>query len=152
MSMHTALPYAKCKTSIWIVLDVTFRHRHHHHIIITIIINSQQHRHHHHLRLVHIGLIPTRVVARWLTHWGRVTHICVSNLTIIGSDNGLSPDGRQVIIWTNSVILSIGILGTNFSEMLLEILTFSFNNMRLKVSSGKWRPFCLGPNVLSLPF
>ena len=22
----------------------------------------------------------------WLTHWGRVTHICVSKLTIIGSD------------------------------------------------------------------
>ena len=26
-----------------------------------------------------------------LTHWGRVTHICVSKLTTIGSDNGLSP-------------------------------------------------------------
>ena len=33
-----------------------------------------------------------------LTHWGRVTHICVSNLTIIGSDNGLSPERRQAII------------------------------------------------------
>ena len=29
------------------------------------------------------------------THWGRVTHICVSKLTVIGSDNGLSPDQRQ---------------------------------------------------------
>ena len=29
-----------------------------------------------------------------LTHWGRVTHICVNELTTIGSDNGLSP-GRQ---------------------------------------------------------
>ena len=36
-----------------------------------------------------------------LTHWGRVTHICVGNLTIIGSDNGLSPGRRQAIIWTN---------------------------------------------------
>ena len=26
-----------------------------------------------------------------LTHWGRVTHICISKITIIGSDNGLSP-------------------------------------------------------------
>ena len=26
-----------------------------------------------------------------LTHWGRVTHICVSKLIVIGSDNGLSP-------------------------------------------------------------
>ena len=33
-----------------------------------------------------------------LTHRGRVTHVCVSNLTIIGSDNGLSPDRHQAII------------------------------------------------------
>ena len=33
-----------------------------------------------------------------LTHRGRVTHTCVSKLTIIGSDNGLSPDRRQAII------------------------------------------------------
>ena len=33
-----------------------------------------------------------------LTHWGRVTHICVGNLAIIGSDNGLSPGRRQAII------------------------------------------------------
>ena len=83
-----------------------------------------------------------------LTHWGRVTHICVGNLTIIGSDNGLSPCRRQAIIWTNAGILLIGPLGTNFSENLIEILTFSFTKMRLKVLSAKWRPFCLGLNVL----
>ena len=83
-----------------------------------------------------------------LTHWGRVTHICVVNLIIIGSDNGLSPDRRQAIIWTNAGILLIGTLGTNFSEILIEIHTFSFKKMRLKVSSAKWRPFCLGLNVL----
>ena len=43
-----------------------------------------------------------------LTHWGRVTHICVSKITIIGSDNGLSPGRRQAIIWTNVGILLIG--------------------------------------------
>ena len=52
-----------------------------------------------------------------LTHWGRATHICVGNLTIIGSDNGLSPDRSQAIIWTNARILLIGPLGTNFSEI-----------------------------------
>ena len=83
-----------------------------------------------------------------LTHWGRVTHICVSRLTITGSDNGLSPGWRQAIIWTNAGILLIVPLGTNFSENLIEILTFSFTKMRLKVSSAKWRPFCLGLNVL----
>ena len=60
-----------------------------------------------------------------LTHWGRTTHICVSKLTIIGSDNGLSPDRRQAIICANAGILLIGPLGTNFSEILIEILTFS---------------------------
>ena len=83
-----------------------------------------------------------------LTHWGHVTHICVGKLTILGSDNGLSPGRRQAIIWTNAGILLIGPLGTNFSEILIEIKTFSFKKMRLKMSSAKWRPFCLGLNVL----
>ena len=86
----------------------------------------------------------------FLTHWGRVTHICVSDLTSIGSDNGLSPARRQAIIRTNAGILLIRPLGTNFSEVLIEILTFSFKKMRWKVSSAKRRPFCLGLNVLSL--
>ena len=86
----------------------------------------------------------------WLTHWGRVTHICVSKLTIIGPDNGLSPGRRQAIIWTNTGILLIGPLGTNFSENLSGIQTFSFKKMPLKMSSGKWRPSCLGLNVLNI--
>ena len=84
-----------------------------------------------------------------LTHWGRVTHICVAYLTIIASDNGLSPSRRQAIIRTNAGLLLIGPLGTNFNENLIEILTFSFKKMRLKMSSGKWRPFCHGLNVLN---
>ena len=47
-------------------------------------------------------------------------------LTIIGSDNGLSPGRRQAIIWTNAGILLIRTLGTNFSEILTEIRAFSF--------------------------
>ena len=84
----------------------------------------------------------------YLTHWGRVTHICVSKLTIIGSDNGLLPDRPQAIIWTNAGLLLIGPLRTNFSEILIEILTFSFKKMHLKGSSAKQQPFCLGLNVL----
>ena len=87
-----------------------------------------------------------------LTHWGRVTHICALNLTVIGSDNGLSPGRRQAIIWTNAGILFIGPLGTNFSEVLIGIQTFSLKKMHLKVVSAKWRPFCLGLIVLmSIP-
>ena len=83
-----------------------------------------------------------------LTHWGRVTHICVVKLTIIGSDNGLSPGQRQAIIWTNAGILLIGPLGTNFIEILIGIQTFSFKKMQLKMLSAKRHPFSLGLNVL----
>ena len=78
-----------------------------------------------------------------------MTHICVGKLTIFGSDNGLSPGRRQSIIWTNDGILLIGALGTNFSEILIEIQTSSFGKNRLRVSSAKWRPFCLGLNELT---
>ena len=83
-----------------------------------------------------------------LTHWGRVMHIFIDNLTIIGPDNGLSLGRRQAIIWTNAGILLIGPWGTNFSEILIGIQTCSFKKMHLKMASAKWRPFCLGPNVL----
>ena len=76
-------------------------------------------------------------------------HICVGSLIIIGSDNGLSPNRRKAINWTNAGILLIGPLGTNFSEISIQILTFSFKKIHLKVSSAKWRPFCLGRNVLT---
>ena len=77
-----------------------------------------------------------------------MTHICVSKLTIIGSENGLSPDRRQAIILTNAGLLLIGPLGTKCSELFIEILAFSSKKMRLKVSAAKRRPFCLGLNVL----
>ena len=59
-----------------------------------------------------------------LIHWGRMTHIFVNKLTIISSDNNLSPEQHQAIIWTNSGILLIG------------------------TSSAKLRPFCIGLDVL----
>ena len=86
-----------------------------------------------------------------LTHWGRVTHICISDLTIIGSDNGLSSERRQAIIGTNAEVLFIWPLGTNFSGILIAIHIFSFKKMHLKMSSGKWRPSCRGLNVLKCP-
>ena len=55
-----------------------------------------------------------------ITHWGRVTHICVGNLTSIGSYNGLSPGRRQAIIWTNAGIFVNWTLGNklrwNFNQ------------------------------------
>ena len=66
--------------------------------------------------------------------WGRATHICVSELTIIGSDIGLAPGRRQAIIWTNARVLVIGPLGRNFREIITKIHTFSFKKMHSNVS------------------
>ena len=74
----------------------------------------------------------TRTSERCSTHWGSETHICVSKLATIGSDNGLSPGRRQAIIWTNAAILLIRPLVTNFSEILIETYTFSFKKVHLK--------------------
>ena len=73
------------------------------------------------LNITFLKLLPHLPGANKLTHWGRVTHICVNKLAIISSDNGLSPGRRQAIIWTNVGILLIGPLGPNFSEILIEI-------------------------------
>ena len=83
-----------------------------------------------------------------LTHWGRVTHICVSKLTIIGSVNGLSPGRRQAIIWTNDGIVLIWPLGTNFNEISIEVHTFSikkdaFENIVWKMAAILSRPQCV---------
>ena len=88
-----------------------------------------------------------------ITHWGRVTHICVSKLNIIGSENGLLPGWRQAIIWTNTGILLIWPSGTNFSEMLIEIHTFCIqenaceNVVSEKVATLS-RPQCDNHNVI----
>ena len=101
------------------------------------------------LTLVKVMLGAIMQQAINLTHWGQVTHICVSNLTIIGSDNGLSPARPHAITWTNVGTLLIGPLGTNFSEIFIAIHTFSFKKIHLKMLSKKWRPFCLSLNVLN---
>ena len=75
-------------------------------------------------------------------------HICVRKLTIIGSENSLSPGRRQAIFWTNAGILLIVPLGSDCSEILIEIPTFSFKKMHLKMLSAKTAAICLDLNVL----
>ena len=96
----------------------------------------------------HWGHLIYELGTHWLTRWGRATHICVSKLTIIGSNNGLSPRGHQAVIWTNAAILSIKPYGTYFSEILFRIQMFPFKKIHWKMSSANWWPFCLGINML----
>ena len=76
------------------------------------------------------------------TRWGRVTHICVSQLTIIGPYNGLSPGQRQVIISTSARIFLIRTLGTNSVKSSAKFIHFHSKKWHLKMSA-KWRQFCL---------
>ena len=85
-----------------------------------------------------------------LTHWGRVTHICIIKLTIIDSDNGLSPGRRQAIVWINDRISIIGPLEANFSEIGIGIQAIYHKKRRLKMSSAKWQPFCISLNELKV--
>ena len=95
------------------------------------------------------GLITSSSL--WLlTHWGQMMHICVGKLTIIGSDNGLSPGRCKAMIWTNDGIFLLWTLGTNFSQFVIEIQTFSLKIIRLKMASVKCCPFRLGLSVLIL--
>ena len=95
-----------------------------------------------------------------LTHWGWVTHICVGKLTMISSDNGLSPDRRQAIILTNAGILLIGPLGTNFSEILIEIFIQEnvFESVVCESAAILSRPQCVnnmahtGQKILQTPW
>ena len=100
-----------------------------------------------------VGFYAQRINVTWLfgvlTHWDRVMHICVSKVTTIGSDNGLSPGQHLAILWTNAGILLVGPLKINFSANLIKIDTISFKKMHLNMSFGKWQPFCLSLNVLT---
>ena len=78
-----------------------------------------------------------------------MTHICVGKLTIIGSDNGLSPGRRQAIIWTIAGILLIGPLWTDFIEILIRIQTFSFQENAFENGICEMASICLGLYVLS---
>ena len=86
-----------------------------------------------------------------LIHWGWVTHKCVSKLTTIGSDNGLSPGWRQANIWTNAWILLIRTLGTKFSEISSEIHTFSFKKMHLKIVVCEMAAILPQPQCVNTP-
>ena len=83
-------------------------------------------------------------------HWGQATHIYVSKLTIIGSDNGLMPGRCQAIIWTNAGILLIGPLEIKLNEIVIEIHTFSFKKMHLNCHLENGGHFVLAQCVNTL--
>ena len=84
-----------------------------------------------------------------LTHWGWVTHIWVSKLTIIGLDNGLLPGWCQAIIWTNAGIWLIEPLETEFNGILINSYIFIkediFENVIWEMAAILCGPHCVNP-------
>ena len=77
-----------------------------------------------------------------------MTRKCVGNLTTSGSDDGLSPDRRQAIIWTNAGILLIGPLWTSFSEIFdknsnIFIQEDAFESVVCEMAAILFRPQCV---------
>ena len=68
-------------------------------------------------------------------------HMSVNRFSV-GSDNGLAPNRRQAITWINADSLLIEPFGTNFSDLWIGIITFSFTKMLVKMLSATKRPFC----------
>ena len=99
---------------------------------------------------IHNMLIKYEVIV--LTHWGRVTHIYVSNLTIIVSDNDLPPGRRQA----NAEILLIEPWGINFSEISIEIPSFNQENAFEKVAGQmaaiSSRPQCVNSRCFMVTY
>ena len=94
----------------------------------------------------------TQILIRWWhtvlmtpviigVEWGKYGSV---HLADTDSDNGLSPDRHEAIIWTYAGIFLIRPLGTTLSEIFIKIQTFSFKKIHLKMSSGKCRTCCLG--------
>ena len=77
-----------------------------------------------------------------LTHWGRVTHICVGNLNIIGSAaSHYLHQCWNIVNWTPRNKLRWNVNQNSY---------IFIHEIHLEMSSGKWRPFCLGLNVLKI--
>ena len=87
--------------------------------------------------------VPRPSFTAWkLIQWGRDTHICVGNHWLRKWLVALSTPKHYLNQWWNIVYWTIN------NNISIEIHTFSITNMHLKSSSAKWRPLCLGLNVL----
>ena len=79
-----------------------------------------------------------------------MTHICVGSLTIIGSDNGLSPARRQSIIWTNAGILLIVNWNFNWKSYIF-IQENAFQNVTYQMAVILSRPQGVKKRIFSSP-
>ena len=71
------------------------------------------------------------------------------NYAIIASDNGLSSDRCQTIVWPRWWFIFIKLLGTNLREIWIKIQEFPRIEITLESEFAKCRPFSLGVHSLA---
>ena len=88
---------------------------------------------------------PTDYFIFWVLVTDAWPSICVYKLTMIGSDNGMSPGRRQAIIWTNAGILLIGPLGKTPVKSFFNqnLYIFIEENIVWKMAAILSRPQCV---------
>ena len=99
-----------------------------------------------------------RILPRWLLYalhfqnqWMIMHKNKQQDLLAMKQDLLVEAEWRiYAIIWKNAWILSIRPLAPNFNDILIKIHTYSFKKMHMILSLGKWRPFCVGLNVLNM--
>ena len=84
-------------------------------------------------------ILQNSLVKAKLTPWGRVTHICIGKLTIIGSDNGLVLTRWQAIICyyyrsSDNQMKNKSVLGTYHAEYSL----FSVFSLKFYICHLSW--------------
>ena len=62
------------------------------------------------------------------TYWGQETHKCVKNYAILFQTIVCHMICPKAIIWTSAGSLSTGPLGTKFSEILINVHFFGWQN------------------------
>ena len=78
---------------------------------------------------------------------GRVTHIWVSNLGHLWTDNGLSAVHRVPLYGPILTLYQDINLETNFSAIYIKVRQFSYKKTIFFLSFAKWQPLCLYLNV-----
>ena len=83
-----------------------------------------------------------------------MTHIYVSKLSIISSDNGLSPGRRQAIIWTDTGILTLGNKRqwNHNRNLYIIIQENAFENVVREIGDHLSQPRCLNVCMLHVAF
>ena len=81
----------------------------------------------------HFQTLPNHCEEFTWPHGGLVTHVCVNGLGYHWLSYCLvNTLAKKPIIWTNVVLLLIGLLGTNFCEILIKIQKSSLKKVELK--------------------